>query len=180
MKIKIQSLVVSVCMLILCCTLSNAQTVDPPVPVPSDSTGNISQKKNRVYLFPGFGASLVRNSFAPVFYISLGYKLRDTYEVNVNTSSYFFFEQSDGSAYNIYRNTFLNAEFLLNFSPFTSEIENWNGIGLGYLVEAKGQVFQETTFQVYYRKKLKFISLTGGIVFDDNFENAFPMIGVRF
>ncbi|HEX5001726.1 MAG TPA: hypothetical protein VFW78_04465, partial [Bacteroidia bacterium] len=59
-------------------------------------------------------------------------------------------------------------------------IENWNGIGVGYLVEAKGQIFKETTFQVYYRKKLKFVSLTGGIVFDENFENAFPMIGIRF
>ncbi|HEX5002750.1 MAG TPA: hypothetical protein VFW78_09645, partial [Bacteroidia bacterium] len=75
----------------------------------ADSSGNTSESKNRVYLYPGFGASLVRNDLAPVFYINLGFKHFDSYEVSVNTSSYFFFEKTDGSEYKIYRNTFLNA-----------------------------------------------------------------------
>ena len=163
-------------------TLVRAQdSISPSVnTAPADSAGATEVRKDKFYISPGFGASLVRNELAPVFYISLGFIHKENYEINVNTSSLSFFEKSDGSDYNIYRNTFLNAEFLLNFSPLNTIIDNWNGIGFGYLIESKGQVFEETTFQVYYRKKLKFVSLTGGIVFDDNFANAFPTIGVRF
>ena len=157
-----------------------AQNTDAPVVAIPDSAGNDSETRDKIYISPGFAAEIVRNDIAPVFYINLGFIHRDIYEVNVNSSSLFFFEKTDENDYHIYRNTFLNAEFLLNFSPFNTIIDNWNGIGIGYLVESKGQIFEKTTFQVYYRKKLKFVSLMGGVVFDDNFENAFPVIGVRF
>lgn len=166
--------------IILTGNLVHAQTEQDQLIAASDSASKTSDTKDHLYISPGFGASLVRNDLAPVFYISLGFIHRDSYEINVNTSSHFFFEKVDGSDYHIYRNTFLNAEFLLNFSPFNTIIDNWNGIGVGYLIESKGQIFKETTFQVYYRKKLKFVSLIGGFVIDDNFENAFPLIGVRF
>jgi hypothetical protein len=144
---------------------------------PADSG---SVKKYKFLLYPSFGAGLFRNDLAPTFIINIGLRKRNIYEVNVNTNSIFFFERDDNRNFQMYRNTFLNAEFLLNFSFFNSgSTNNWNGLGFGYLVESKGQYFKEATFMVYYRKKLRHLSIMPGIIFSDNLKDAFPVITIR-
>ena len=96
-------------------TTAFAQTDSLTVAVPA-SEGIDSVRKNRILVYPGFGLSLIRNEFAPSFFINVGFNHRERYEVNVNTASYFFFERDDNKNYEMFRNTFLNAEFLLNFS----------------------------------------------------------------
>ncbi len=147
------------------------------VDVPSQGIDSI--KNNRIKIYPGFGLSLVRNEFAPVFYINVGVNHKDRYEVNVNTASIFFFERDIDKNYAIYRNTFLNAEFLLNFSPLSKSIKNWNGLGAGYLIESKGQYFRDATFLVYYRRKFRFFSVMPGIIMADDFKDVFPYISIR-
>src|SRR4051812_26300625 len=67
------------------------------------SAGIDSVKKNKILIYPGFGVSLVRNELAPVFYINLGINHEDRYEVNINTSSFFFFERDIDKNYKVYR-----------------------------------------------------------------------------
>jgi hypothetical protein len=138
-----------------------------------------SAKNNRLLLYPGFGLSLVRNDFAPVFYINLGLNHKDRYEVNVNTSSFFFFDRDINKNYKVYRNTFLNLEFLLNFSFLNKNVRDYNGLGVGYLVESKGQYFREATMIVYYKRKFKYFSVMPGLIFADDVKDVFPVISIR-
>ncbi len=149
------------------------------IPAAPESVGIDSVKKNRLLIYPGFGVSLVRNDIAPVFYINVGLNHRDRYEINVNTSSFFFFERNVDKNYSVYRNTFLNAEFLLNFSIFDRKEKNYNGFGLGYLIESKGQYFREATMMVYYNKKFRYFSVMPGILLADDFKEVFPVISIR-
>jgi len=141
---------------------------------------SVFAKKHTMLLYPSFGLGLYRNEFAPTFLINVGIRKRNIYEVNVNTNSIFFFEKDVDNNWQMYRNTFLNAEFLLNFSFFNSNvIKNWNGLGFGYLIESKGQYFEETTFILYYRKKLRHFSIMPGLIFSDNLKDTFPVITIR-
>ena len=145
----------------------------------SYSSGIDSVKNNRFLIYPGFGVSLVRNEISPLFFINIGIKHRDRYEINLNTSSFFFFERSPDKNYKIYRNTFLNAEFLLNFSPLGINVKNWNGFGAGYLIETNGQYFRDATVQLYYKRKYRFLSIMPGFMLADNFKDIFPVITIR-
>ncbi len=144
-----------------------------------ESVGIDSLKKYKIQIYPGFGVSLVRNDLAPVFYINLGLNFRDRYEMNVNTSSFFFFDKGNDNKYNIYRNTFLNAEFLLNFSMFNKKERDFNGLGVGYLIEDRGTYFGEATVMIYYKKKFKFFSVQPGIILENDFKDVFPVISIR-
>lgn len=174
---------VFICMICLSLAFNEGMTQSPDTDVPDEQSAasdSASYKKHKLLLYPSFGAGLFRNSLAPTFLINAGIRKRNIYEVNINTNSIFFFERDDDRNFEIYRNTFLNAEFLLNFSFFNSGIvKNWNGIGFGYLVESKGQYFRETTFILYYRKKLRHFSITPGIIFSDDLKDAFPVISIR-
>jgi len=143
------------------------------------SVGIDSVKRNRLLLYPGFGVSLVRNDIAPVFYISLGLNHADRYEVNLNTASFFFFERDIDKNYNVYRNTFLNLEFLLNFSILNKKEKDFNGIGVGYLVESKGQYFREATVMAYYKRKFRYFSIMPGFILADELKDIFPVISIR-
>ena len=143
------------------------------------SLGMDSARKTSILIYPGFGVSLIRNELAPVFYINLGFNHKERYEVNINTSSFFFFERQLDKSYEINRNTFVNAEFLLNFSPFNRTVKNWNGLGVGYLVESKGQYFQDATMMVYYKRRLKHIAIMPGLVIADDFKEVFPVISIK-
>jgi hypothetical protein len=127
----------------------------------------------------GFGGALVRNEIAPTFHINLGLRHKEFYEATVNTTSIFFFTQGDNGKYNVYRNTFINAEFLLNFNMLSKSVNNWNGGGIGYLVEARGRYFSETAMQLYYKRKFRYFSVMPALIFDDNFKDVWPMITIR-
>ncbi len=144
------------------------------------SADSSKHKRYSLTLAPSIGAGLYRNELAPSFYIGIGIKKRNFYEVNFNSSSIFFFERDIDRNYEIFRNTFINAEFLLNLSFFgIGELNNWNGLGFGYLVESKGQYFRETTFQLYYRKKMRYFSIVPGLILSDNLKEVFPIISIR-
>lgn len=148
-------------------------------PVPSAEEGIDSVRRNKFLIYPGFGVGLVRNALSPSFHINIGYKHANRYEANVNTSSYFFFEKGSDGKYNINRNTFLNAEFILNFSPLNNSLKSWNGFGFGYLIEARGGYITEPSFQLYYKRKFRFFSVMPAIIFDDNFKDVWPSITIR-
>ncbi len=145
----------------------------------TDSDGIDSVRPNRVVVYPGFGAALVRNDLTPVFYISAGFNHKNRYEANVNTASYFYFDKNNTNTFNIYRNTFVNAEFMLNFSPLSRSLKSWNGVGVGYLIEERGKYFSETTMVIYYKRRYPFFSVAPGIIFDDNFKDVWPVISIR-
>ena len=147
--------------------------------VPPASVGIDSVRKNKFLIYPGFGLSLVRNDFAPVFYINLGLNHKDFYEINLNTASFFFFDRDIDKNYNVYRNTFLNAEFLLNFSFLNKKERDYNGLGVGYLVESKGQYFRDATMMVYYKRKFKYFSVMPGFIFAYDWKDIFPVISIR-
>ena len=144
-----------------------------------ESVGIDSVKKNRFLIYPGFGVSLIRNEFTPDFFINVGINHRERYEVNVNTASFFFFERGSDKNYKVYRNTFLNAEFLLNFSLLNKKDKNMNGLGVGYLIETKGQYFNNTTMIFYYKRRQGLFSVMPGIICTDDFKEVFPAITVR-
>lgn len=150
-----------------------------PAPVPSSEEGIDSVRRNKFLIYPGFGVGLVRNELSPTFHINIGYSHANRYEANVNTSSYFFFEKGTDGKYNINRNTFLNAEFILNFSPLNNSLKSWNGVGFGYLIEARGGYITEPGFQLYYKRKFRFFSVMPAIIFDDNFKDVWPSITIR-
>lgn len=154
----------------------NAQNADSTF---VQSSGIDSAKSNRFLIYPGFGVSLVRNDLSPAFYINVGLNHHDRWEVNINSASFFFFERGSDKNYKIYRNTFINAEFLLNFSVFNKKERDFNGLGVGYLIESKGYYFEESTFMVYYKRRFKAFSVMPGIVISDNFREVFPVISIR-
>jgi hypothetical protein len=154
--------------------------VETPSPAVISEGIDSTKKKTTILVYPGFGVSLVRNDLAPVFYISVGFNHMERYEANINTSSFFLFERDIDKNFKVYRNTFLNAEMLVNFSPFNRTVRNWNGFGVGYLIESKGQYFRETTMMIYYKKRLKHFAIVPGILFADNFKELFPVISVKF
>jgi hypothetical protein len=127
----------------------------------------------------GFGAALVRNEIAPTFHINLGFRHKEFYQANINTSSIFFFSQGDNGKFFVYRNTFVNAEFMLNFNMLTKSVDNWNGAGVGYLIEARGQYFSEPAMQIYYKRKFRYFSVMPALIFDDRFKDVWPMITIR-
>lgn len=138
-----------------------------------------SKGRNHLEFSLGFGGALVRNDIAPTFHINLGFRHKELYEANVNTSSIFFFDQTDNGKFRVYRNTFLNAEFMLNFSLLSKKVSNWNGAGVGYLVEARGRFFSEPAMQIYYKRKFRHFSVMPALIFDDNFKDVWPMITIR-
>jgi len=164
---------------LILCLFSNRSFAQQDTASAPPSAGIDSVKKNRILIYPGFGVGLFRNEIAPVFYICLGLNHKDRYEINVNTSSIFFFERKVDKDYSIFRNTFLNAEYLLNFSIFNKKDRDFNGIGVGYLVESKGQYFRETTMIFYYKRKFKYFSVMPGIITSDDFKEVFPVISIR-
>ena len=166
-------------LIILFSTYSGIAQEDSIVSEEKTSEGIDSVRKNKIKIYPGFGVSLIRNEIVPAFYINLGVNHKDRYEINVNTSSFFFFEREASKNYNIYRNTFLNAEFLLNFTPLSSSVKSWNGFGVGYLIESKGQYFRDATFNIYYKRKLRYISILPGIMLADDFKDVFPVISIK-
>ncbi len=153
-----------------------AQNIDSTY-VPS--VGIDSAKSNRFLIYPGFGVSLVRNELAPAFYINVGVNHHDRWEVNINSASFFFFERGADKNYKIFRNTFVNAEFLFNFSVFNKKERDFNGVGVGYLVESRGKYFNEPTFMIYYKRRFKVFSVMPGVVISDDFKEVFPVISIR-
>ncbi len=168
--------IITILLLVILVSDLSAQVTDSTY-VPS--VGIDSAKSNRFLIYPGFGVSLVRNELAPAFYINLGLNHLDRWEVNVNSASYFFFERGTDKKYKIYRNTFLNAEFLFNFSVFNKKESDFNGVGIGYLVESRGKYFNEPTFMIYYKRRFKVYSVMPGIVISDDFKDVFPVISIR-
>jgi len=67
----------------------------------------------------------------------------------------------------------------LNFSPLNNSLKSWNGVGVGYLVEARGEYITEPAFMIYYKRKFRFFSVMPGIIMDDNFKDVWPVITIR-
>ncbi len=132
-----------------------------------------------IVFYPSFGASVVRNTIAPTFHLGIGYKHKERYEITATGSSYFFFEPTADGKHNVYRNTFAGLEFMLNFSPFSKESPNWNGMGIHYLAEARGMYFSEPAGLIYYRRKFKYFSIMPGVVVDDNLKDVWPLITIK-
>lgn len=153
---------------------ANAQTLGSEMDEPVDT---VSSKA--IVFYPSFGAGLVRNTMSPTFHLNIGYKHKERYQFSLVGSSYFFFDKNVAGDHNVYRNTFAGLEFMLNFSPFSLDHPNWNGIGLLYLAEARGGYFSEPSGLVYYRRKFRYFSIMPGIVIDDNLEDVWPMITIK-
>ena len=130
-------------------------------------------------VFGSFGAGLVRNTLSPTVHLSLQYKHKERYSFSAQSTSFFFFSQNADGDFNVYRNTFVGLEFMLNFSPFSKDNPNWNGLGASYLVEARGRQFSEPAGMIYYRRKFQHFSLMPGLMLDDNFEDVWPVITIR-
>lgn len=155
-----------------------AQVNTDTIPAVEDQIKPVRVNKPRI--FPGFGLALVRNNLAPSFHINIGFRHRNRYEANLNSASYFLFDKGSDNRYRIYRNTFVNAEFQLNFNAFSGKSEgNWNGGGIGYLLESRGKFFTGTTMQLYYIRKLGPVSVMPAVIFDDSFKDVWPMITIR-
>jgi hypothetical protein len=130
-------------------------------------------------VFGSLGAGLVRNMLSPTVHLSMQYKHKERYSFSAQSTSFFFFSQNADGDFNVYRNTFVGLEFMLNFSPFSKDDPNWNGLGASYLVEARGRQFSEPAGMIYYRRKFQHFSLMPGLMLDDNFEDVWPVITIR-
>ncbi|WP_425636093.1 hypothetical protein ACPUEN_11910 [Algoriphagus yeomjeoni] len=77
-------------------------------------------------------------------------------------------------------NWFANAEFVWEFG--NTDKQRRNTFGVGYLInENKSQLFNGTTMQAYYNRKLsKHISIQVGVIATENFKTFYPTVGVRF
>ena len=130
-------------------------------------------------IYGSFGAGLVRNTLAPTVHLQMQFKHKELYSFGVQSSSFFFFSQNTDGDYNVFRNTFAGLEFMLNFSPLSKSDDHWNGIGLSYLIEARGRVFSEPAGMIYYRRKFKNFSLMPGLILDDQAKDVWPVITIR-
>lgn len=77
-------------------------------------------------------------------------------------------------------NWFANAEFAWEFG--NTDRQRRNTFGIGYLInEDNSQLFNGTTMQAYYNKKLsKNISIQVGVISTENFKTYYPTVGIRF
>jgi hypothetical protein len=77
-------------------------------------------------------------------------------------------------------NWFANAEFAWEFG--NTDRQRRNTFGIGYLInEDNSQLFNGTTMQAYYNKKLsKNISIQVGVIATENFKTFYPTVGIRF
>lgn len=130
-------------------------------------------------VFGSFGAGLVRNTLSPSVHLSIQYKHKERYSFSAQSTSFFSFSQNADGDFNVYRNTFAGLEFMLNFSPFSKDTPNWNGLGISYLIEARGRQFSEPAGMIYYRRKFQHFSLMPGLMLDDNFGDVWPVITIR-
>lgn len=130
-------------------------------------------------VFGSFGAGLVRNTLSPSVHLSIQYKHKERYSFSAQSTSFFAFSQNADGDFNVYRNTFAGLEFMLNFSPFSKDTPNWNGLGISYLIEARGRQFSEPAGMIYYRRKFQHFSLMPGLMLDDNFGDVWPVITIR-
>lgn len=134
----------------------------------------------------GIGVSLIRNTITPSVHINLDYNNNDDWQIGLNTASYYFFEQTfkadNSKNYNMYINTFLNAEFSFHgfFSNSKSNDKNWNGIGIGYLIGKSGDYFNGSTAKIYYVAEYKHIAIVSELIFTNNFKTVFPGITILF
>lgn len=167
-------------LLLLICAIQSVEAQINTDTIPAAEDQIKPERVNKPRIFPGFGLALVRNTLAPSFHINVGFRHRNRYEANLNTASYFLFDRGADNRYQIHRNTFVNAEFQLNFNAFSGKSEgNWNGGGIGYLVESRGKFFTGTTMQLYYIRRLGPISVMPAVIFDDSFKDVWPMITIR-
>jgi hypothetical protein len=155
-------------------TLPTQGQIDAAIDEPMDT---VSGRSFGVYA--SFGAGLVRNTLSPTVHLSMQYKHKERYSFSAQSTSFFFFSQNTDGDFNVYRNTFAGLEFMLNFSPFSKDNPNWNGLGVSYLVEARGRQFSEPAGMIYYRRKFQHFSLMPGLMLDDNFEDVWPVITIR-
>lgn len=77
-------------------------------------------------------------------------------------------------------NWFANAEFAWEFG--STDRQRRNTFGVGYLInENKSQLFNGTTMQAYYNRKLsKHISIQVSVIATENFKTFYPTVGIRF
>lgn len=77
-------------------------------------------------------------------------------------------------------NWFANAEFKWEFG--NTDRQRRNTFGIGYLInENKSQLFNGTTMQAYYNRKVnKYLSIQVGVISTENFKTFYPTVGIRF
>ena len=148
-------------------------------------TADSTKKKSLIELSPSIGVGLVRHTFAPTIHVNLFYTHKDSWRVGLNSSSYFFFEptlKADNTKdYKMYVNTFINGEFLVHglFDNTNAAPQDWNGMGIGYLIGKSGDYFTSSTAKVYYISKFKHITIMPEIIFTNDFKTIFPGVTIR-
>lgn len=131
----------------------------------------------------GAGAALIRNIIAPKFELGLIYTRGSKYALGISGSSSFFFEKNAPDKYSTYINTFLNLQYYWNGKNptryLTHDYVGWQGIGVGYLINAQGDYFFGNTFKLFYTIALsKHIEAGAELYFTDDFKSIFPGISI--
>ncbi len=129
----------------------------------------------------GIGTGLVKNQLVTDFHFRIGltFGKKAVYKNKYFADYEIMYDFSGGTNANPFQtNHFLSLGYQHNFSN-NPEKNNWIGASLGYLINRKGDFFEENTFRLRINKQLnKTITVNPEIYFNDSFKNIYP--GVRF
>src|ERR1035437_1610558 len=151
----------------------------------SQTADSIKKKLIEVSISPSIGVGLIRYTPAPSFNLGLVYSYKDSWKIGLNSSSYFFFEpivETDNTKdYKMSINTFINGEFLTRGLLKKEKSKDWNGIGIGYLIDKNGDCFHGSTAKLYFIHSFKrHITVLPEIIFTNDFNTIFPGVTIRF
>lgn len=136
---------------------------------------------DQLALSAGIGTGLVKNQLVTDFHFRVGltFGKKAVYKNKYFADYEIMYDFSAGTTGNPFQtNHFLSLGYQHNFSN-NPEKNNWYGASLGYLINRKGDFFEENTFRLRINKQLnKTITVIPEIYFNDSFKNIYP--GIRF
>ncbi|MEM6644370.1 MAG: hypothetical protein AAF616_15430 [Bacteroidota bacterium] len=132
--------------------------------------------------FIGIGLGYYRDRFVPDLSTKLGFHLYDRYgdhfmEFGFTYTTQFFFDRSEEGKYTNFRNGWLNG-----FAKWRPGENNEMGVGVGSLVQRKGDFFNGATWKltVYAKSSKTPLTFSPELVFTDNFKSVFPAMRFGF
>ena len=169
-----------------------------PLRFPKDSLYSKILKRKRTFLLgANFGSGLMLGRIVPQWGLSLDfapqrqdfYFKRNTIAtytfINIAVNSNWFFEKANQTVETQYlQNLFIEASFgnrINNLNPKRLRQINEFSLGVGYLIQERGNYFENNTFKLFGTivPNGSFIGFKPEIYFTDNFKTIYPGLSLR-
>lgn len=147
--------------------------------------GNTLKQDQSLAVTFGVGASLVRNTLAPIMNFGLEYSRswagtkRNSLSYSIYASPYYFFDRRPDGRFSTQISWFVNAERGYSSSNAASKYSE-QAVGVGYLLNPDGKIFERQTVKGYFAYTFKAgITVCPELIITNNFRNFIPAFTIR-